>query len=188
MRKKTNTTESPSGTMTVTKEELAGMIQQGVAAERQNTIFNKRIKPYFVVLWSSRLAWFVAGLLICAMIFPFAEGGTPVNRWFRINPIARRMPDSPQAIAADAPNSTESDQRKRQTMVTAFRSVAEQIKEKTITAREYAFSALTTETANVLSVPAWKKTMDRIEVLLRSESGLDSFADKLNEISNNMEQ
>lgn len=119
---------------------------------------------------------------------PFVKGGFPIRMFWKVPIINKLTVDSPKAIAKEAPNSTDSDRKKRKTITTVYRSVASRIKSNTITTRENAMSALTTETANVSSAPEWSETSSRINRLIEPIEDTASLADKLNEIAEAFEQ
>jgi hypothetical protein len=87
--------------------------------------------------------------------------------------------DSLQRVAADAPHFTDSDQRKRNTIIAACRYVADQIDAKTITTRDDVFAALTIETANVSANPNWKPIMLRLEKIWKKENDLHQLGETL---------
>lgn len=90
-----------------------------------------------------------------------------------------RTADSPKQIAQQAPK----DKTKRQQLSAAFRSAAVRIQNKTLTTKDEVLSALTTETANVLSTAEWKPIMFRVNQLLAAEDSLGSLAVLLDEFA-----
>jgi hypothetical protein len=168
-----------SNKITITQEELEALIQKKVA---ESSLWRYRIQPIIHWLWQSRFAWFLAGALIAAgvMNFPFASGGAG---WTRIwSSQISILSDSPSQIALAAPNSTESDKTKRQTIVQVYRRTAGHIRQGTVTSIHNAMTELRMGTINLQS-GEWQKTNDRLDAFLSKDSDLETLADKLEEIA-----
>ena len=165
--------------ITITQEELEALIQKKVV---ESSVWRYRIMPVVRWIWRSRLAWLMAGVLITAgvMNFPFASGGAG---WLRIwSSQISILSDSPSQIASAAPNSTASDQTKRQTIVQVYRKTAEHIRQGTITSLPNAMTELRMGTIN-LQTGEWQKINDRLDVFLSKVSDVNILAEKLEEIT-----
>jgi len=167
-----------SNRITITQEELEALIQKKVA---ESSWWRYRISPVVRWMWRSRLAWFMAGMLVAGLIiFPFASGGV---EWLRNwqSPISI-LSDSPSQIASAAPNSTESDLTKRQAIVQVYRRTAEHLRQGTITSIPNAMTELRMGTIN-LQTGEWQRINERLDAYLSKVSDLEVLADKLDEIA-----
>lgn len=190
MTMNTNPDTSPSEqTMTLTPDELASLIREGVAAERENRLFNRRIKPVFVAAWKSRAAWFVAGMLCCALLIPFARGTVRLPIPWPFPNLISRKPEA-QTIADRSPN----DRTKRTELSKAYRTVARNIEAgnfrdtEVSTAVQTALTSLRLETSGILLDDAWSRTATELAALTRDCSNVDALAELLNEIANAFEE
>jgi len=167
-----------SNRITITQEELEALIQKKVA---ESSWWRHRILPVVRWMWRSRLVWFMAGMLTAGLIiFPFASGGV---EWQRIwqSPISV-LSDSLSQIASAAPNSTQSDQTKRRTIVQVYRRTAGHLRQGTVTSIPNAMTELRMGTIN-LQTGEWQRINDRLDAYLSKVSDLEVLADKLEEIA-----
>ena len=162
----------------MTQDELEALIQKKVA---ESSVWRYRILPIVRRMRQSRLAWFVAGMLTAWLIIsPFTSGGAGRLRTWQSQ--IRFTADSPSKIAFAAPNNTESDKTKRQTLVQVYSKTAAHIRQGTITSIPNAMTELRMGTIN-LQTGEWKSINDRLDAYLCKVSDLEILADKLEEIS-----
>jgi len=167
-----------SNRITITQDELEALIQKKVA---ESSVWRYRILPVIHWMWRSRLAWFMAGILTALLIIaPFASGGAGwLRTWQSQISISS---DSPNQIVSAAPNSTESDQTKRRTIIQVYRRTAEQLRQGTETSIPNAMTELRMGTIN-LQTGEWQRINDRLDAYLSKVSDLETLADKLEEIA-----
>jgi len=137
-----------------------------------------RIAPYLRVLWKSRWAWFLAGMLLATgMMFPFVSGEA---KWWRQSPITITTV-SPNQIAKFAPNSTTSDKTKRNILIRTCQRTSDMIRQQALTSTEHAMTELRTGTIS-LQYGQWQRVIDALDVYLSGASDIEALADKLDEI------
>jgi hypothetical protein len=162
----------------MTQDELESLIQKKVA---ESSLWRYRILPVIRRMRQSRLAWFFAGIFFALlMIPPFTSGGAG---WLKIwQSRISITADSPSQIALSAPNKTESDQIKRQTLAKIYRTTAWHLRQGTITSIPNALTELRMGTIH-LQTGEWKKVNDRLDAYLGKVSDLESLANQLDEIA-----
>ena len=169
--------EPRANKISMTAEELDALLQQKIA---ESSVWRYRIVPFLRVLWQSRLAWFIAGVLIAvSFTCPFVPGEAGWL-WFGKNQSSITV--SPIQIAQAAPNKTTGDQTKRRIIVQVYAKTANQIRQGTITTLPNAMTELRMGTIN-LQTGAWQTVCDALDAYLATSPDLDDLTEKIEQIA-----
>jgi len=144
-----------------------------------NSYWRLHVVPTLWIFWNSRIAWFLAGVLLTAgVISPFVSGGA---EWLWKNPSITVSTLSPSQIAQAAPNNTTSDTTKRKILIQVCQTTADHLRQGTLTSKSNAMSELRMGTINLQS-GEWKPTHAALDAYLSVANELDDLADRLDEI------
>ena len=183
-KSKTRVRAASGGDVTMTQEEyesfltmkaeLATMLQQ-----KNNSFWRCHIVPIAKMLWQSRIAWLLTGILIPAVANLCFQQGESI--WWK-NPINITIQtDFPNQIAKLAPNNTEADKVKRKRLIQVYQKTAENIRSNTTTSISNAMTEIRTGLISLQS-GQWEHVSDALDVYLSKANDLESLADKLDEV------
>jgi hypothetical protein len=170
-----------STTITLTQEQYEAVLQRQEALEallqrQENTFWRLHVVPIMGLLWQCRWAWFVAGVLLTAVVLPnFPQGSWTV--FFQ-----KISTNSPSEIAKAAPNKTDLDKAKRKTLVKVCQKTVESIRAKTVTTRSDALTELASGLIS-LQTGKWELVIDALDVYLLKANDLDALADRLEKLT-----
>ena len=178
-----STAKTRAGNVTVSQEDYEALQRrleafEALQQQQTNSFWRLHVVPIAKILWKSRFAWFVAGVLLTAVVLPnFTVGGAA---WWRMAPI-QLSTVSPSSIAKSAPNSTERDKNNRSRLIQVCRRIAEQIRLGAITKRSDAMTELANGTISLQS-GKWESVCDALDVYLSKAGNLDELAERFEQV------
>lgn len=172
-----------AGNVTLSQEEYEALKQrlddfEMLQQQQTNSFWRLHVVPIAKILWKSRFAWLIAGVLLTAVVLPnFTSGGAA---WWQMTPI-HSSTVSPSSIAKSAPNSTERDKSNRNRLIQTCRKTAEQIRQGTITTMSNAMTELANGTISLQS-GKWESVCDALDVYLSKAGDLEALAERLEQV------